>query len=78
MPTIGAAAHDIQYSGPVDDIAAALAFHNGDVRATIIDFDRMPQNVVTQRYSGHWSHLVERIRSARARAETAALVGAGR
>ncbi len=35
MPTISAAAHDIQFSGPVDDIAAALAFHSGDVRATI-------------------------------------------
>lgn len=35
MPTISAAAYDIQYSGPVDEIAAALAFHGGDVRATI-------------------------------------------
>ncbi len=35
MPTIGADAYDIQYSGPVDEIAAALAFHHGDVRATI-------------------------------------------
>jgi len=35
MPTISAAAYDIQYSGPVDEIAAALAFHDGDVRATI-------------------------------------------
>ncbi|CAN7704348.1 hypothetical protein LJR098_002559 [Rhizobium sp. LjRoot98] len=34
MPTISAAAHDIQYPGQVDDIAAALAFHHGDVRAT--------------------------------------------
>ncbi|CAN7384806.1 hypothetical protein LJR255_002344 [Pararhizobium sp. LjRoot255] len=35
MSTIGAIAHDIQYSEPVDEIAAALAFHDGDVRATI-------------------------------------------
>jgi hypothetical protein len=35
MPTISAGAYDIQSSGPVDEIAAALAFHNGDVRATI-------------------------------------------
>ena len=35
MPTISATAYDIQYSGPVDEIAAALAFHSGDVRATI-------------------------------------------
>ncbi|MCV9965432.1 hypothetical protein OIU34_26495 [Pararhizobium sp. BT-229] len=35
MSTISAAAHDIQYSEPADEIAAALAFHNGDVRATI-------------------------------------------
>ena len=35
MPTISAAAYDIQYSGPVDEIAAALAFHDGDVRATV-------------------------------------------
>jgi hypothetical protein len=35
MPTISAAAYNIQYSGPVDEIAAALAFHEGDVRATI-------------------------------------------
>ena len=35
MPTISALAHDIQYSGPVDEVAAALAFHDGDVRATI-------------------------------------------
>lgn len=35
MPKISAAAYDIQYSGPVDQIAAALAFHSGDVRATI-------------------------------------------
>ncbi len=35
MPTISAAAYDIQYSGPVDEIAAALSFHDGDVRATI-------------------------------------------
>lgn len=35
MPTISAAAYDIQYSGPVDEIAAALDFHDGDVRATI-------------------------------------------
>lgn len=35
MPTIDAIAHDIQYAEPVDEIAAALAFHNGDVRATI-------------------------------------------
>jgi hypothetical protein len=35
MPTISAAAYDIQYSGPVDEIAAALAFHNGDVGATV-------------------------------------------
>ncbi|WP_349435611.1 hypothetical protein [Pararhizobium sp. A13] len=35
MPTIDAIAHDIQYSEPADAIAAALAFHNGDVRVTI-------------------------------------------
>ncbi|WP_426128470.1 hypothetical protein [Pararhizobium sp. PWRC1-1] len=35
MPTISAAACDIQYSGPVDEIAAALSFHHGDVGATI-------------------------------------------
>lgn len=35
MSTISAAAYDIQYSGPVDEIAAALAHHDGDVRATI-------------------------------------------
>lgn len=35
MSTINAAAYDIQYSGPVDEIAAALARHDGDVRATI-------------------------------------------
>ena len=35
MPTISASAYDIQYSGPVDDVAAALAFHDGDVRATV-------------------------------------------
>jgi hypothetical protein len=35
VPTISALAHDIQYSGPVDEVAAALAFHDGDVRATI-------------------------------------------
>lgn len=35
MSTISAAAHDIQFEGPVDEVAAALAFHNGDVRATI-------------------------------------------
>lgn len=35
MPTISAAAYDIQYSGPVDEIAAALAFHEGNIRATI-------------------------------------------
>jgi hypothetical protein len=35
MPTISAAAYEIQYSGPVDEIAAAPAFHNGDLRATI-------------------------------------------
>jgi hypothetical protein len=35
MPTISAAACDIQYSGPVDEIATALAFHDGDVRATV-------------------------------------------
>ena len=35
MTTISAAAYDTQYSGPFDEIAAALAFHHGDVRATI-------------------------------------------
>ena len=35
MPTISAAEYDIQYSGPDDEIAAALAFHDGDVRATV-------------------------------------------
>lgn len=35
MPTISAAAYDIQYSGPVDEVAAALAFHDGDIRATV-------------------------------------------
>ncbi|KQV41534.1 hypothetical protein ASC96_17105 [Rhizobium sp. Root1204] len=35
MPTISAAAYDIQYSRPIDEIAAALAFHDGDPRATI-------------------------------------------
>lgn len=35
MPTISAAAHDIQYSGPVDEVAAAISWHDGDVRATI-------------------------------------------
>ncbi|WP_455273659.1 hypothetical protein [Rhizobium herbae] len=35
MSTISAAADDIQYSGPIDEIAAPLAFHDGDVRATI-------------------------------------------
>ena len=35
MPTISASAYDIQYSGPVGDVAAALAFHDGDVRATV-------------------------------------------
>lgn len=35
MPTISSAAHDIENSAPVDEIAAALAFHDGDVRATI-------------------------------------------
>jgi len=35
VPTISAAAHDIQYCGPADEIAAALAFHDGDARATI-------------------------------------------
>jgi hypothetical protein len=35
MPTISAAAYDVQFSGPVDEIAAALAFHDSDVRATI-------------------------------------------
>lgn len=35
MPTIKAAAYDIQYSGPIDEIATALAFHDGDPRATI-------------------------------------------
>lgn len=35
MSTISQAAHDVQYSGPVDEVAAALAWHDGDVRATI-------------------------------------------
>ena len=35
MSTISKAAHDIQYSGPVDEVAAAIAWHDGDVRATI-------------------------------------------
>lgn len=35
MPTISKAAHDIQYAGPVDEVAAAIAWHDGDVRATI-------------------------------------------
>jgi hypothetical protein len=35
MPTINVAAYEIQFSGPVDEIAAALAFHDGDVPATI-------------------------------------------
>lgn len=35
MPTISAAAHDIQYSGPVDEVAAAITWHDGDVRATV-------------------------------------------
>jgi hypothetical protein len=35
MPTISQAAHDVQYSGPVDEVAAALSWHDGDVRATI-------------------------------------------
>lgn len=35
MPTIDAMAHDIPYSEPVDEIAVALALHNGDVHATI-------------------------------------------
>ncbi len=35
MPTIGKAAHHIQYCGTVDEVAAAIAWHDGDVRATI-------------------------------------------
>lgn len=35
MPTISTVAHAIQYSGPIDEIAAALAFHDGDARAAI-------------------------------------------
>lgn len=35
MSTISKAAYDIQYSGPVDEVAAAIAWHDGDVRATI-------------------------------------------
>jgi hypothetical protein len=35
MPTNSAIAHHVQYSEPVDEIAAALAFHDGDVRATV-------------------------------------------
>ncbi len=35
MPTISRASHEIQYSGPVDEVAAAIAWHDGDVRATI-------------------------------------------
>lgn len=35
MPTVNAAAHDVQYAGPVDEVAVALSFHDGDVRATV-------------------------------------------
>lgn len=28
-------AHDFEYSVPVDEVAAAIAWHNGDVRATV-------------------------------------------
>jgi hypothetical protein len=35
MPNFSAAAYEIQYSGPVDEIAAALAFHNGDLHAPL-------------------------------------------
>ncbi len=35
MSTISKISHDIQYSGPVDEVAAAIAWHDGDVRATI-------------------------------------------
>jgi len=35
VPMISTAVHDAQYLEPTDEIAAALAFHEGDVRATI-------------------------------------------
>jgi hypothetical protein len=35
MPTISAAAHDVQYSGPVDEVSMALSWHDGDVRKTV-------------------------------------------
>ncbi len=35
MRTINAAAHDNQYAGPVDEVAMAISFHDGDVRAAV-------------------------------------------
>jgi len=35
MPTICKTAHDVQHSGLVDEVAAAIAWHDGDVQATI-------------------------------------------
>ncbi len=35
MQTMDGITHDVIYAAPVDDVAAALHRHNGDVRATI-------------------------------------------
>jgi len=35
VSALDAISHDVQFSGPVDEVAAALAWHNGDARATI-------------------------------------------
>jgi hypothetical protein len=35
MPLISAESYKAQYSGPVDEVAEAIAWHDGDVRATI-------------------------------------------